>query len=377
MLILGIDQITIVCKMTDKGILALHTWSDYANSLIKEIDKVLMLEETFGEKNSEVTGLVQGYTNGYSYGYHSFNFRICFHEAYWESGIAINFSAQALAYYCDQAEMITGARPEVYEILKVLGYTMQKRNVDTRLSRIDMYADFIDESLSVHELNKELTSGKYSFYYSNGRKNTSQHDYYTKNGIVETLYIGSKGKNIRSLLRIYNKRREQLQTHGIRYDEALKCSNWIRMENEIKGSYAHDLTKELLKINSKEEQANLIGTCLLNKYTLADNDGNIHKISKLIETSIQKKSYYFRDVHCKDFSLQQSYEYLVTNSGLLPFLYKLWELDHATFNWFIKDLIRRTKDFEPNRNTKAWLKVHEEFYKENGVKLNSKFSKKH
>ena len=47
---------------------------------------------------------------------------------------------------------------------------------------------------------------------------------------TETFYIGSRKENSQLLLRVYNKKAEQINTNGFRLNEALECENWLRLE---------------------------------------------------------------------------------------------------------------------------------------------------
>lgn len=359
---------TIVVSV-EKDRIKVRPWADIANSIIRDIEKTLMISEIFGEKKIATVGVVQGYTVGYTYGEHPFSFTICFHEAYWRMGVAIKFSAQSLLYYRNEYKRITGAKFEIYDLLKILDFCVKRRNGKVRLSRIDIYADFIDEGIEVNDIKKELVDCKCGIWMSSGKRNISKISYYTQNGTVSTLYIGAKGKNIRTLLRIYDKKLEQIQRGGTRYVEAVKCKDWVRMENEICGSYAHDLTQEILKINTPEEMANLIGTCLLNKYQFIKSNGVRLKITEMLSNTIEHSDYYYKDIRYNDMSLQRSYEYIIKNSGLMPFLYKLWAIDKNAFEWFINDLKKRIVHYAPNRDTQKWMNEHQDFYAKNGIRL--------
>lgn len=57
-----------------------------------------------------------------------------------------------------------------------------------------------------YELNKVEEEVKEKMY----KRNPSKISYMTNNSAVETLYVGSRKKNSRMFLRIYDKRKEQL-----------------------------------------------------------------------------------------------------------------------------------------------------------------------
>lgn len=235
-------------------------------------------------------------------------------------------------------------------------------------SRIDFAVDFIDEGIEVGVLRKQLESGELHFEFSTGRVNPSILSYYSKDDVVDTLYVGAKKKNVTSLLRIYNKRKEQLQSYGTQLEKARKCTTWVRVENEIKGSYAHAITEELLNIHDNNALIQLISRCINNKYSLFYEDGKKHFITEILDDASAGSSYYFSDKHYKDLSLQKSLEYLTFHSGLMTFLYKVGKIDATVLDelwqYWLDYLITA---YQPNDDTNKWMKDHQGYYIENGI----------
>ncbi|MED0866763.1 replication initiation factor domain-containing protein [Bacillus safensis] len=99
-----------------------------------------------------------------------------------------------------------------------------------------------------------------------GRRNYSVLSAITKNNITSTFYLDSKGKNIKALLRVYNKKKEQVETMGVRYDEAIHYDDWVRFEAVYKGAYAHDLSDRLKGINNDTELKDLLVSALTDRY---------------------------------------------------------------------------------------------------------------
>ncbi|EKC59164.1 replication initiation factor family protein, partial [human gut metagenome] len=66
-----------------------------------------------------------------------------------------------------------------------------------------------------------------------------------KNLVTESIYIGSRAENAQSLLRVYDKKSEQISNNGFRLDEALQCDSWVRFEASYRGNYAHQITEQL------------------------------------------------------------------------------------------------------------------------------------
>lgn len=368
MIKVGVDEMTIVTILKDKSMLKSHDWEEMAEKIISDIDDSLLLDKIFGQRFETEQKNIAGYTKGYYFGNHPFYFRICYHQAYWRMGVAIRFSAQSLSYFCDQFSARNGGGIEVYQILQLLNSEFDDE-FQVRLSRIDFCADFIDEGLSVDELNGELKSGSIHFEHSTGRKNISQINYFTSNNVVNTIYVGSKKANVKTFLRIYNKRKEQIQQHGIHFNEAVNCNDWVRMENSIRGDYAHDITKRMFEMENRDELVSLISTCMLNKYTLVDANGADHKMTTLLRSAACDPSdYYYSDSKYQDFSLEESLGYLVEKSGLMPFVYKISKFDPDALTIFLHYLEDRLQQYSPNWAVTHWMTEHGEYYKKNGIK---------
>lgn len=133
----------------------------------------------------------------------------------------------------------------------------------SRLSRIDVAIDLINEKVNVNTIYNQLAKENQIVKTGSGRKNHSILSAITKDNITSTFYLGSKGKNIRVLLRVYDKKKEQIETLGVRYDEAIHYETWARFEAVFKSTYAHDLSNELKQIKSDTELKDLLVSDLL------------------------------------------------------------------------------------------------------------------
>lgn len=378
MVTLGIDEITIVIKLNEgsKTKLGRHDWDVIAETISDQVDGVLELKEVFGEKNVSEKGNVAGYDHGFEYGNNPVYFRVCYNESRWRMGLVIKFSAQSLAFYKSRYYELHNEHIEVFDLINML--TEEFPEYDVLLSRIDVYADFINEGFSVEEVAKQLEDGVYSPYFSTGKRNSSKIGYYndSEKGI-NTVYIGSKGKNCKSLLRIYNKKEEQISQHGSRYEEAITYKDWVRIENEIHGDYAHKITREIANIISVEGLTALIGTLLLNKYTLQNILGMPHPMTLKIKEAMGTVDYdwYYKASNYKDLSLLKSMEYLLDGSGLIPFLYKLNLINEDLLFDFMEMVFFRVDNYIPNKECFRWVMQHLEYYKEHGAPFITEWGK--
>src|SRR5699024_2064408 len=234
-----------------------------AISIIDEFVKLSSLETVLGQLEDATQVLPHGYSKGFSCEGATYYFAIGYHEDFIQMGICIKFSAHAWMEYRKQYELLYGESIQIHQFISNLNnndlYT-------SRLSRIDIAIDFINEKVSVNTIYNQLSKKNQIVRTAAGRKNQSNLSGITNNNTTSTFYLGSKGKNIKALLRVYDKKREQLETMGIRYEEAMQCDNWVRFEAVYKGTYAHDLSEELERIKSDTELKDLLVSALTDRY---------------------------------------------------------------------------------------------------------------
>lgn len=145
-----------------------------------------------------------------------------------------------------------------------------------------------------------------------------------KNNITSTFYLGSKGKNIKALLRVYDKKKEQLETMGIRYEEALQYDNWVRFEAVYKGTYVHDLSDELKAIKSDTELKDLLVSALTDHYQFYYvKSDRLTTYSKKILDLLNQKRFIFSSPSPRTNLLEQSQKHILNDSGLFPYLFKV------------------------------------------------------
>lgn len=345
-------------------------WPILAEHIIEEAERELSLLTLFGNRQEVLNKVMQGYNVGYIYGNHSFYFMICYHDSFAKMGIAIRYSAKAWMFYREQYIKHFGENIEAYDVLKKL---KNRFSLDTvRFSKIDVYADYINERINVDDIYKLLEEKEIEIRFITGRKNPSAYSAISNNGIVNTVYIGShKKKNIRSFLRIYNKKLEQIQTKGVSYKEAINYKDWVRFENVIRGKYAHAVSKEMAEINNKVELSNFIGNLILNKYSffLRESD-ELTNFSHLLKDAVSTNTFYYSEKKYKDHSLEQSLCFLLNNSGLSSFVYKLKEIEPRRVDDFFQKINEHVSNrYLPSADVKKWLKNNKAFYRANGLEF--------
>jgi len=169
-------------------------------------------------------------------------------------GIILKFSASALSHYKASYQDYYSEAIDVHNIAQLL----YADYYDLRLSRIDLAVDYFNYPMSVNELYQSMKGKRYIITNHKGCKNVSNISAQEVNGQAQTIYIGSKKKNVNALLRIYNKYQEQLDNQG-RYMHLTKyCNSWVRMEASYKGTYSNQILALLLDIDSPQDLSKLV-----------------------------------------------------------------------------------------------------------------------
>lgn len=141
--------------------------------------------------------------------------------------------------------------------------------------------------------------------------------------------------------------------------------DWIRIEAEIKGKYAHQMTEAIRGCETDNDLKNLIINSILDHYSFYYvKSRRPHKITKLMLELLEKKDFRFFSPSPRDNTLERSIEHLVTNSGLLPTMYKIEEIwGKKGVNEFLDYIIHEYKKFKPNDDHIAWLRKRHNYYR--------------
>lgn len=361
MLKASIDELTLVLQASREDKLKIEDdsdWIELAEFMISDFEQKAQLKSTFGAKIG-ANKCPAGYTYGYTYGSHSFYFAVAYNQKAYDMGVIIKFSAEALHYYLRK----TGQ--EAYEFLQNVksdAYTM-------RLSRIDFDIDFIDEKFTVNALYEQLKSKKVEVYLQKHQQNKvifskKQLHFrgFMKNGKMETIYLNSPRSSVNC--RIYNKQLEEIELRKPNMNYAL-MHKWIRFEAVFKNDYAHNLTKQLLAINSKDELSDLILDSWIQKFYFKKVSGETAIYTKKMIDAKKDGDFVLIGQVQRDNDLAKRFDYLLLNSGTISTLYKikmLWgssALEYAT-----KYINTYVEDWKENEGCALWLKKHADDTKE-------------
>ena len=368
MIELGVDELTIVLQLKPeiKNSCNSFDWSAVAENIIHVfVDKANFLT-IYGEKELE-RAPPKGYEIAYTFGNHNFYLAIAYHQYQMSMGVIVKFSAQSLDYYCEKSGL------KVYELLQRITDDFYI----TRLSRIDLIADYIDEDIDTTEIYQGLMDKKIGIFREQVNKKTKELSYkkcpmkfrgVIKESDVPTIYIGSVQSN--STLRIYDKKREQIERKGSKFDKAIKCKDWVRFEAVFRNEFAHQLSNELLKIKTDDEFANLIACTLIQKFRFMHMVNGVVDCdtiySQMLIDCITNNYFTLKSPSSRNYDIAKSFEYLFYGSGLISVLYKIKAIwgDGAisgVFNYINEYL----KEWKPNDDCRYWLMHNEKDYKQN------------
>lgn len=356
MLEFGVDEITAVLQLADKNILRAIDWQDAAEKMIAIFAIKARFLDVLGEQKP-ITVLPQGYKIGYTFGDHNFYLALAYHPTQNSMGVVVKFSALALDYYTEQ----TG--------LKV--YRLLQRVVDdfysVRLSRVDLTVDYIDEDINVTEIYQQFIDGKICVFKDQVnektgeitfRKNKLKLQGFLNEGEVPTLYLGSVQSNAR--LRIYDKKREQIERKGSKYAKAQKSKNWVRFEGVFRHEFAHQISEHMMQITTDDELANLIACVMSQKFRIMYvNKGVVDcdtEYTQMLFDCISTAGLVLKAPSSRNYDLMRSLQYLLNGSGIMTFLYKvkvIWGDDAVGMMFaFLSDYLEA---WRPNPDCKLWV----------------------
>lgn len=371
MLQLGVDEITVVLQL-DSAVKQFYAdngeeflWSEVAEGMIASFLQRSDFINVFGAQNTE-NRPPQGYTTAYRYGEHSFYLAIAYHALMMNMGVVIKFSAQALDYYCQKTDT------RVYQFLRKI----QCPIYTVRLSRIDLTADYIDEGINVTDIYNDLMHNRIGLFRQLVSKKTGEIIYrrkpikyegYIKATEIPTIYVGAVQS--KSRLRIYDKKREQIERMGTKYDIARKCHDWVRFEAVFREEYAHQLTEFLMDVGNDAEFLNLIAYTIVQKYSFQYVENGVAdcetEYTQLIMDCIINDTAVLKTLSSRNNDLLRSIKYMLDGSGVVTTLYKIkriWDADDAgegAVNAFLELLKECVNEYMPNDDCTNWLNKNE------------------
>lgn len=364
MVILGIDEMSVVVKAEPQNIKR-NGWDVEANELRKLIENNLNLSDLWKEGIVMKSRIPAGYNVGRMYGEEHYLFCIAYNKDRSDMGVIIKMSASGLSFYKKAYKEKYGERLSEYEIVKKL----DEIKGTVRLSRIDCYADFINEGLCVDQLYSGIKANEIIIQYGNGRKNTSRLSSYENDSVVDTFYVGTRVKNSKGVLRVYNKKKEQIEKYGVRYYDAIKCEDWVRLEAQFLGKYAHDLTNVIRNCQSEEDLGQMVASSLIDRYSFYDPHGEkYHYITRKLMEIITTKTVFLSSPSPRNASLEKTFNYIIEGSGLMSLLYKIKRIyGEDGVNYVFGLLFEAYDSYKPNEDVISWIEKYHEEYMEHAI----------
>ena len=372
-LTVGVDEFTLVLQPPDK--VKVTDWPDTVDMMLSVFLTKSQLVNLFGRMD-DATKMQAGYTSGLTYTDRPWYLVICWNEDMPTMGVCVRFSAHAYAAYKEAYKEQYQADMDIAVFLDMV----QDDVYTTRLSRIDLTADYFDhpdELLSDRQLSPDLIyerlkNGAYVVRNRNDRQSARNMSALDREGRYETVYIGSRKGKTNGFLRVYDKKQEQIQTMGYRYDEALQHESWVRFEASFLHDAAHQLTEQLLSEGmTAQDLQRWIAKHITDKYRFVHSEtGETTEFSAdLLGVAAGSSVASLILPSPRDNALRQSIHYLRNNSGLYSTLYKticIWGNDAdkqlMDFLWRdyerYKDALTTGKEPYKLREIAAWLERH-------------------
>ena len=325
-LAVGVDEFTIVLQAADK--VKVTDWPDTVDMMLSVFLRKSRLVNLFGDMSPAVK-LQAGYTSGLTFENRPWYLVINWNEDFPTMGVCVRFSAHAYAAYKEAYMAQFQTEMNIADFLRMV----QDDVYTTRLSRVDLTADYFDYTdehirtapLSPDTIYTRLINGDYVVKNGNGHQSIRNMSGVDKGGAYQTFYLGSQKGKTNGFLRCYDKKAEQLQTMGFRYDDALNCESWVRFEAVYRHDYAHQITEGILSVKTAQELSRLIAKYICDKYQFfdANTDEATEFTSDLLGVAAGSSVAALGMTSPRDNSLRQSIRYLRNGSGLYSTLFKV------------------------------------------------------
>ena len=325
-LAVGVDEFTLVLQPPDK--VKVTDWPDTVDMMLSVFLRKSRLVNLFGDMSPAVK-LQAGYTSGLTFENRPWYLVINWNEDFPTMGVCVRFSAHAYAAYKEAYMAQFQTEMNIADFLRMV----QDDVYTTRLSRIDLTADYYDYTdehirtapLSPDTIYTRLKDGNYVVKNGNGHQSIRNMSGVDKGGAYQTFYLGSRKGKTNGFLRCYDKKAEQLQTMGFRYDDALNCESWVRFEAVYRHDYAHQITEGILSVKTAQELSRLIAKYICDKYQFFDvNTGEATEFTAdLMGVAAGSSVAALSTPSPRDNSLRQSIRYLRNGSGLYSTLFKV------------------------------------------------------
>lgn len=367
-----VDEFTLVLSLIDKDIG--EDWIPICERFIKDFLERSRIETLFGRMEHRYTGLPKGYISGLSYDNKPWYLAIAWHDDQPRMGVCVRFSAYAWAsyqmYYFRKysrpitiADFLAMVRSNLYNI---------------HLTRIDLVADYFDypdpdnipgRFLKPDTIYRKINVGEYEVKTYKGMPSVYRTSAIDKDGEYQTVYLGSKQGSL--FMRIYDKKEEQLQTKGFRYNDAVDCKSWVRFEMVVRHDGAKTITEQLLALQTIQELQALIARHITDKYRFIDVQANTNTefTEDLLSIALGATVAPIKTASNRNMELGRTMSHIRNCSGLYSLLYKvlcIWgpKEVHKLMLEFEIDFLREAKKENSFRDIDKWVRKHYSEYQD-------------
>ena len=357
---IGVDEFTIVLQ-PNRNCFRYEEWEFYAELMIDDFidrSKLETILDTIMSADDSKTNPA-GYNTAVFAQKKPYYLSIAYHKDYPNMGVIVKFSAFAWADYQKCYRDIMGHDIDLRMFLDSIRY---EKLYSFRLSRIDIavdYKDYFSEDF-LNSLYNDYSEGNIKIVNADYKQNIRETKANITNKEVNTIYIGSLRS--RSFLRVYNKKKEQIDTNGFRLNEAENCDSWIRFEASYRDIYAHQLTEKLLE--DTQDYQTLLIEAFLSKYRFYDeNKGSLCSFTKILVDLLSQDTNILRCESPRNNSILRSIQYLITDSGLLSTLVKVFLIwgdraDEQLFDLLKRSYYKQKPDLIEKKEITAFVDKH-------------------
>ena len=355
-------------------------WNYHSRAIVNRFLEISKFEMVLGNFEITTTKLQAGYTIGLTVINKPFHCGIYWNSEIPRMAVCVKMSASSLRYYESETENIFGKPIYLYQFLKMI---QSPDLYNTRFSRIDLVVDYFDYPSSLpskkyllpNEIYNHLKQGEYRVEDYNGVSKIRTYKGIENKGICETFYVGSQRSGSNGFLRCYDKKIEQIKKRGSFYNKAINVDSWLRCEAVFRNKPAHDLTEQLLKIDSLTDYQAWIATHISNKYRFFNvvTEEYIKISADLLDVASGIIVPALSSDKPKDNSLEQSIANLYVGSGLMSILHKIEYLYGIKGIRAFLDNIVNYFDFEYSKEKSKkrpvfkWLSIHGSEYKKKTI----------
>lgn len=327
----GVDQFTVVLRFV-RQLEDLESWPAQVTRIVEAFVKFSELETFFGKLVRGRGNRPANYIEALTYDTVPWEFSIAWHPTQPKQGVCVSFSAYAWAVY-QKAYMEKYQRQ-----ITVAGFLkqIQCKHYSTRLSRIDIIADYLNYGalLSVHNIYNALAKQELVVIDRNNKKNLRTIESREKNYTVQSFTLGSKKENALAQLKVYDKKVEQIikEEKAFRLEEARACESWTRFEVSYRSDYAHQISDDLLELGKLSDAEGFLDTYvqylaskILDRYRFKDvATSEMTLYTKMLLDLAQDGTFRaLRTESPENYSLEHSTTHLCRQSGLMTLLYKV------------------------------------------------------